>query len=109
MSIDLHRRRLLRLAAGAALMPAIPRAVRAAAYPTRPVRIILGFPPGITPDIAARIIAGRLSQRLGQPFIVENRAGAAGNIGTEIVVRAPADGYTVLLVTLANAVNATLY
>ncbi len=109
MSIDLRRRRLLRLAAGAALLPAIPQIARAAAYPARPVRIILGFPPGITPDIAARIIAGRLTQRLGQQFIVENRTGAAGNIGTELVARARADGHTLLLVTLANTVNATLY
>jgi tripartite-type tricarboxylate transporter receptor subunit TctC len=105
--VDLRRRRLLRIAAGALLLPAI--IARAAAYPTRPVRIVLGFAAGITPDIAARIIAGRLSQRLGQPFIVENRTGAAGNIATEIVARARADGHTLLLVTIANTVNATLY
>jgi tripartite-type tricarboxylate transporter receptor subunit TctC len=109
MSIAVDRRRLLRLAAGAAALPALPRVARAAGYPARPVRIVLGFPPGITPDIAARVTAAWLSQRFGQPFIVENRAGAAGNIATALVARAPADGETLLLVTFANAVNATLY
>jgi tripartite-type tricarboxylate transporter receptor subunit TctC len=104
-----HRRRFLHLAASAAALPAISRVARAQAYPTRPVRIIVGFPAGGPGDIVTRLMGQWLSERFGQPFIVENRAGAAGNIGTEAVVRAPADGYTLLLTTVSNAVNATLY
>jgi tripartite-type tricarboxylate transporter receptor subunit TctC len=104
-----HRRQFLHLAAGAAALPAVSRTARAQAYPTRPVRIIVGFPAGGPGDIVTRLMGQWLSERLGQPFIVENRAGAAGNIGTEAVVRAPADGYTLLLTTVSNAVNATLY
>jgi tripartite-type tricarboxylate transporter receptor subunit TctC len=107
--MKLPRRNFLHLAAGAAALPAVSRVARAQAYPTRPVRIIVGFPPGGPGDIVTRLMGQWLSERLGQPFIVENRAGAAGNIGTEAVVRAPADGYTLLLTTVSNAVNATLY
>jgi tripartite-type tricarboxylate transporter receptor subunit TctC len=103
------RRQFFNLAAGSIALPFVPRLARADAYPARPVHVILGFPPGITPDITARVIGQWLSDRLGRQFIVENRTGAAGNIATELVVRAPPDGYTLLLVTLANAVNATLY
>src|SRR5262245_51271570 len=92
-----HRRRFLHLAAGAAALPAVSRIARAQTYPLRPVRIIVGFPPGGTADIVARLMGQRLSERLGQPFVIENRPGAGGNIGTEAVVRAPADGYTLLL------------
>jgi tripartite-type tricarboxylate transporter receptor subunit TctC len=105
----LHRRQFLRLAASAAALPALPRMALAQPYPTRPVRIIVGYPPGGPTDLAARLIGQWLSERLGQPFIVENRPGAATNIATEAVVRAPADGYTLLLLDTAAAFNATLY
>src|SRR5262245_2706267 len=108
-AMKLPRRNFLGLAAGAALMPVASRIARAQAYPTRPVRIIVGWPAGGTTDIATRLIAQWLSERLGQPFVVENRAGAASNIATEAVARAPADGYTLLAVTGTNTVNATLY
>jgi tripartite-type tricarboxylate transporter receptor subunit TctC len=104
-----HRRQFLHLAAGAVVLPAVPRIARAQAYPTRPVRMLVGFPPGGSADISARVIGQWLSERLGQPFVIENRVGAGGNIATEAVVRAPADGYTLLLVNPANAINATLY
>ncbi len=104
-----HRRQFLRLAAGAAALPALSRFAWAQTYPTRPVRIVVGFPPGGGADITARLIGQWLSERLGQPFIIENRPGAGSNIATEAVVRAPADGYTLLLVGAFNAVNATLY
>jgi tripartite-type tricarboxylate transporter receptor subunit TctC len=107
--MELARRQFLHLAAGVAAVPAVCSIARAQAYPSRPVRIIIGFPPGGGADIVARLIAEWLSQRLGQPFIVENRPGAGSNIGTEAVVRAPPDGYTLLLVTSPNAINATLY
>jgi tripartite-type tricarboxylate transporter receptor subunit TctC len=107
--MKLPRRRFLHLAAGAAALPALPRIARAQAYPTRPVRIIVGQAAGSGSDIAARLLGQRLSERLGQPFIIENRPGASNNIATEAVVRAPADGYTLLLVNASNAVNATLY
>jgi hypothetical protein len=104
-----HRRQFLHLTAGAAALPVLPRIVWAQAYPTRPVRIIDGFAAGGPADIVARLIAQWLSERLGQPFVVESRPGAAGNIGTEAVVRAPADGYTLLLAATPAAINATLY
>src|SRR5262249_33475932 len=104
-----HRRQFLHLAAGAAALPAVSRFAWAQAYPTRPVRIVVGFPPGGPSDLAARLIGQWLSDRLGQPFIIENRPGASSNIGTEAVVKASADGYTLLLVSAANASNATLY
>lgn len=103
------RRRFLRLAACAAALPAISRLARAQPYPSRPVRIILGSPPGGGIDITARLIGQWLSDRLGQQVVIENRPGGASNIATEAVVRAPSDGYTLLLVTTANAINATLY
>jgi tripartite-type tricarboxylate transporter receptor subunit TctC len=107
--MKLPRRKFLHLAAGAAALPAVSRIAWAQAYPTRPVRIVVGFPPGGGTDITARLIGQWLSERLGQPFIIENRPGAGSNIATEAVVRAPADGYTLLLVSTPNAVNATLY
>ncbi len=107
--MTLSRRRFLDLAAGAAALAAAPRLARAQAYPSRPVRILVGFAVGGPNDILARQIGEWLSQRLGQPFVVENRPGAGSNIATEAVVRAPADGYTLLLVGSPNAINATLY
>ena len=103
------RRRFLHLAAGAVVLPAVSRIARAQAYPTRPVRIIHGFAAGGGSDIIARLIGQWLSERLGQPFVVESRPGDATNIATEAVVGAPADGYTLLLATSPNATNATLY
>ena len=103
------RRRFLHLAAGAAALPAVSRIARAQASPTRPVRLIVGFPPGGAADIVARLVGQWLSERLGQQFVVETRPGAATNIATEGVVRASPDGYTLLLVTQSNAINATLY
>jgi tripartite-type tricarboxylate transporter receptor subunit TctC len=104
-----HRRRFLHLAAGAAALPAVSSFARAQAYPTRPVRIIVTFLAGGSNDIVARLMGQWLSERLGQPFVIENRPGAGGNIGTEAVVRAAADGYTLLLVGAPNAISATLY
>jgi tripartite-type tricarboxylate transporter receptor subunit TctC len=107
--MKLPRRNFLHLAAGAAALPALSRVALAQAYPTRPVRIIVGFPPGFLADIAARLIAQSLSDSLRQQFVVENRPGASSNIATDAVVRAPPDGYSLLLVTQTNATNATLY
>ena len=107
--MKLPRRQFLHLAAGAAALPAVSRIAWAQAYPTRPVRIIVGFAAGGATDILARLMGQWLSERLGQPFVIENRPGAGSNIGTEAVVRAPPDGYTLLLVSPANAINATLY
>jgi tripartite-type tricarboxylate transporter receptor subunit TctC len=107
--VKLPRRKFLHLAACAAALPALSRIAWAQSYPTRPVRIIVGQAAGSGSDIAARLLGQRLSERLGQPFVVENRPGAGGNIATEAVVRALPDGYTLLLVTAANAINATLY
>src|SRR5262245_45704737 len=107
--MKLPRRQFLRLAAGAAALPALPRIARAQAYPTRPVRIIVGYAPAGGADITARLLGQWLSEHLGQQFIIENRPGAGTNIATEAVVRSPADGYTLLLCSTANAINATLY
>ena len=103
------RRQFLHLAASAAALPAVSRVARAQAYPARPVRVMVGFAAGQAIDIVTRIIGQRLSERLGQQFIIENRPGAGGNIATEVVVRAPADGYTLLAIGSNNMINATLY
>jgi len=107
--VELPRRNFLHLAAGAAALPALSRVARAQAYPARPVRIIAPTGPAGAPDILARLITPWLSERLGQQFVVENRPGSGNNIGTEAVVRAPPDGYTLLIVTSSNTINATLY
>jgi tripartite-type tricarboxylate transporter receptor subunit TctC len=107
--MNLPRRQFLHLAAGAAALPIASRISWAQSYPSRPVRVIVGYAPGGGTDIAARLIGQWLTDRLGQPFVIENRPGAAGNIGTEAAVRSAADGDTLLLVSLANAINATLY
>jgi tripartite-type tricarboxylate transporter receptor subunit TctC len=104
-----HRRQFLHLAAGAAALPALSRIARAQAYPSRPVRLIVPIAPAGASDITARVIGQWLSERLGQQFIIENRPGGGGNIGTEAVVRAPADGYTLLMVGSYNATNAAFY
>jgi tripartite-type tricarboxylate transporter receptor subunit TctC len=108
-SMKLPRRKFLHLAAGAAALPALPRYASALDYPTRPVRIIVGYSAGGIVDILARTIGQLLSERLGQQFFVENRLGAISNIATEAVVRASPDGYTLLLVNPANSISATLY
>jgi tripartite-type tricarboxylate transporter receptor subunit TctC len=107
--MKLPRRNFLHLAAGAAALPAMSRVAGAEAYPTRPVRIVVGYPAGSAPDIIARLMGQWLSERLGQQFVIDNRPGFGGNIGTEVVVKAPPDGYTLLLPVSTNAVNATLY
>jgi tripartite-type tricarboxylate transporter receptor subunit TctC len=104
-----HRRQFLHLAASAAALPAVSRIAWAQAYPSRPVRIIVPFPAGQASDSIARLMGQWLSERLGEAFVIENRTGAGGNIGVEAVVRAPPDGYTLLLVGLSHAINATLY
>jgi tripartite-type tricarboxylate transporter receptor subunit TctC len=106
--MKLPRRQFL-VAAGAAVFPAVSRIARAETYPTQPVRIIVGYAPAGPTDITGRLVGQWLSERLGQQFVVENRPGAGSNIGTELVVRAPPDGYTLLLVGTTNAINATLY
>jgi tripartite-type tricarboxylate transporter receptor subunit TctC len=103
------RRQFLHLAAGAAVLPAVSKIAKAQTYPTRPVRLIIGYTPGGSADLTARLMGQWLSERLGQSFVVENRPGGGTNIATEAVVRAPPDGYTLLLAAPANAINATLY
>jgi tripartite-type tricarboxylate transporter receptor subunit TctC len=105
----MERREFLHLAAGATALTLAPRSASALDYPTRPPHIVVGFPPGLSPDIIARLVAQSVSERLGQQFIVDNRPGAASNIGTEFVAHATSDGYTLLLIVSANAINATLY
>jgi tripartite-type tricarboxylate transporter receptor subunit TctC len=107
--MKLPRRNFLHLAAGAAALPVVPRIASAQTYPARPVRIVVGFAPAGPGDIVARLIGQLLSERLGQQFVIDNRPGAGGNIGTEAVVRSPADGYTLLLCGVFNAINATMY
>ena len=107
--LKLPRRRFLHLAAGAAALPVVPRIAMAQAFPTRPVRIVVPFAAGGATDIIARLIGQWLSERLGQQFVIENRPGAGSNIGTEMVVNAPPDGYTLLQVGASSAINATLY
>jgi len=107
--MKLPRRQFLHLAAGAAALPAVSRIAWAQAYPSRPVRVIVPFGTAGVTDIIARLIGQWLSDRLGQQFVIENRPGAGGNIGTEVAVRAPADGYTLVVVGAPNAINATLY
>jgi tripartite-type tricarboxylate transporter receptor subunit TctC len=107
--MKLPRRDFLHLAASAAALPAVSRFAWAQTYPTRPVRVIVGFARGGTADIVARLMGHSLSERLGQQFLIENRPGAAGNIATDAAAHAPADGYTLLLAAASNAINATLY
>src|SRR5262245_37386571 len=107
--MKLPRRNFLQLASGAAALPAVSRIASAQAYPSRPVRIIVGQAAGSGSDTFARLIGQFLSERLGQQFVIENRPGAAGNIATEAAVRSPPDGHTLLLVNTSNAINATLY
>src|ERR1700687_4441590 len=107
--MKLPRRKFLHLAASAAALPAVPQLARAQAYPTRPVRLIVGFAAGGPSDISARLIGQWLSERLAQSFIIENRPGAGGNLATEMVVRARPDGYTLLEASSTNPWNTTLY
>jgi tripartite-type tricarboxylate transporter receptor subunit TctC len=104
-----HRRQFLHLAAGVAALLPMPRIARAQTYPTRPVRIVVPYPPGGGTDVTARLIAPYLSERLGQQFVIENRGGAGANIGTDVVTKSPADGYTLLLISTANMINTSLY
>jgi tripartite-type tricarboxylate transporter receptor subunit TctC len=108
-ALEISRQRFLKLIASAAALPTFARIATGQNYPSRPIRIIVGFPPGGAADVTARLIGQWLSERLGQPFIIENRPGAGTNIGTEAVAKSPADGYTLLLVSVANTVNASLY
>jgi tripartite-type tricarboxylate transporter receptor subunit TctC len=107
--MSLQRRQFLYLTAGAAALPAVSRVARAQAYPSRPLRWIVPYPPGGASDPIARLIVPFLSERLGQPIVIENKPGAGANIGTEFVVRSPPDGYTLLFITTANMINATFY
>jgi tripartite-type tricarboxylate transporter receptor subunit TctC len=107
--MKIPRRQFLHLAGGAVALPAVSRIAQAQTYPTRPVRLIVGLPPGGATDILARLIGQWLSEHLGQPFIVENRPGAAGNVATEAVVNMPPDGYALLMISSSNMINASLY
>jgi tripartite-type tricarboxylate transporter receptor subunit TctC len=108
-TMKLPRRKFLHLAAGAAALPAVLRVARAQAYPSRPVRIVVPTPPGGPNDIIARMVGQWMSERFGQPFVIDNRPGGGNSIGTEVVVRASADGYTLLLCSISNAINAAVY
>jgi tripartite-type tricarboxylate transporter receptor subunit TctC len=108
-AVTLPRRRFLHLAAGAVALPSLSRAARADDYPSRPVRLVVGFPPGAATDIVGRLMAQALSERLGRQFFVENKPGAASNLGAETVINSAPDGYTLLAMTVTNAVNATIY
>src|SRR5262249_8380836 len=108
-TMKLPRRTFLHLAAGVAVLPAVSRIARAQAYPSRPVRFVTPFPPGGSVDLSARLRGQWLSERLGQQFVIENRPGAGGNVGSEVVAKAAPDGYTILLFSVANAISATLY
>jgi tripartite-type tricarboxylate transporter receptor subunit TctC len=107
--MKISRRKFLHLAAGSTALPALPRTARAQAYPSRPVRIIVPYAAAGPNDIVARVVCQWMSEHLGQPFVIENRPGAGTNIGTEVVVHAPQDGYTALVVSVSHAINATLY
>src|SRR5215211_1046585 len=107
--MKLARRRFLQLTAAATALPTVPRVASAQAYPARPIHLIVPFAPAGASDIIARIVGPALSERLGQQIVIENKAGAGGNIGTEIVTRATPDGYTLLMIGGFNAINATLY
>jgi tripartite-type tricarboxylate transporter receptor subunit TctC len=107
--MKIPRRTFLHVAAGAAALPAVARVAWAQTYPARPVRLMVGFPPGGSADIITRIIAQALTERMGQSFVVDNKPGAGSNIGTEAVARAEPDGYTLLAVSVSNAINPTLY
>src|SRR5262245_37625069 len=107
--MEFFRRNFLHMAAGAVALPTVLRIASAQAYPVRPVRLIAGFPPGGVVDMLARLIGQWLLERFGQPFVIENRPGAGGNIATEAVGRAPPDGYTLLMVSIPHAINAALY
>src|SRR5262252_2618394 len=108
VAMKLPRRQFLHLAAGAAVLPFAPYVAKAQAYPSRPVRIIVGFPAGQSGDISARLLGQWLSDRLGQSFVIENRPGASSTVATDLVVHAPADGYTLLYIVASNYINATL-
>jgi tripartite-type tricarboxylate transporter receptor subunit TctC len=107
--MQVARRRFLHLLAGAAALPAMPRIAQAQAYPTQPIRIVVGFAPGIAPDIIARLVGQALSERLAQPVVIENRPGAGSNIGAGVVAKAPTDGYTLLMAVPSNTIGQTLY
>lgn len=107
--MKVHRRRFMQAATGVVALPSLSRIATAETYPSRPVRLIVSVPAGGSPDVLARLLAQRLSERLGQPFVVENRPGASSNIGTEIAVKAPPDGYTLLMAVSSNAINPSLY
>src|SRR6267378_4462602 len=109
MKMGIRRRRFMHLAAGIMALPAVSRIARAQAYPNRPVRIVVGFTAGSASDILTRLIGQWLSERFGQPFVIENRGGAGGSLGAEMVVRASPDGYTLLYCSSADAINATVY
>src|SRR5262245_34812218 len=108
-SMTLHRRKILKLAAGASVMPFLSGSARAQAYPVRPIRWIVPFPPGGAVDVVGRVMGQELSDRIGQPVIIENRPGAGGNLGTEAVVRSNSDGYTLLQISAPTAINAALH